>query len=110
MILNKGSYGDLQFFSPDVFEQLLPVSLNQFYPDLDVEWGIGFTNMSRQGADGETILSNLIVGHGSATSAILNVDLEHDIVLTQTRKIAGDFYQKYYHLILKTLEEGLMDY
>lgn len=109
MILNKGSYGDLQFFSPDVFEQLLPVSLNQFYPDLDVEWGIGFTNMSRQGADGETILSNLIVGHGSATSAILNVDLEHDIVLTQTRKIAGDFYQKYYHLILKTLEEGLMD-
>ena len=109
MILNKGSYGDLQFFSPEVFEKLLPVSLNQYYPDLDQEWGIGFTNMSRKGSDGEVLLSEHIVGHGSATAAILNVDLEHGIVLTQTRKIDGKDYSKYLNQVLQAMEEGLMD-
>jgi CubicO group peptidase (beta-lactamase class C family) len=109
MILNRGSYGELQFFSPEVFEKLLPVSLTQFYPELDVEWGIGFTNMSRKGEDGEVLLSDQIVGHGSATSAILNVDLEHGIVLTQTRKIGGKEYHTFYQKVLLALEEGLMD-
>ena len=46
---------------------------------------------------GETrnILSDHVIGHGSATSSILNVDLENKIVISQSRMDEGKLYLEY---------------
>ena len=115
LLLNQGAYGDLKFFSPRTFKQLLPQPLNQYYPDINVDWGIGITWMRHTHPDAgkngrpqdATILGKNMIGHGSATSAILRVDLDHDLVICQTRRRGGKLYDKYLEKFLLTIESGL---
>ena len=115
LMLNRGSYGDLKFFSEETFEKIVPKPLNQFYPGINVEWGIGLTWMRQEsplaGVDGfpedHTILSKNMIGHGSATAAILRVDLDNDLVICQTRRMGGAYYEKYLQKFLLAIEEGL---
>jgi CubicO group peptidase (beta-lactamase class C family) len=115
LLLNKGSYGELEFFSPQTFEKILPEPLNRYYPDINKEWGIGITWMRQTHPDAgkngvpkdATVLSKSVIGHGSATSAILRVDLENDLVITQSRRRGGKAYGKYLVKFLMAIEEGL---
>jgi CubicO group peptidase (beta-lactamase class C family) len=115
LLLNRGSYGDLEFFSSETFTQLLPRPLSQFYPDVHKDWGIGITWMRQAhpsaGTNGvgkdATILSKNVIGHGSATSAILRVDLGNDLVIAQSRRRAGRSYGKYLTRFLTTIDEAL---
>lgn len=115
LLLNKGTYGDKQFFSEDTFEKLLPQPLSKLYPGINVDWGIGLTWMRQQhpeaGKNGvaidETILSKNVIGHGSATSAILRVDLDNDLVIAQTRPMGGKHYEKNLQKLLIAIEDGL---
>ncbi|MCI0513811.1 beta-lactamase family protein [candidate division KSB1 bacterium] len=116
LLLNQGAYGEQRFFSPQTFQQLLPQPLNRFYPGIKLDWGIGLTWMRQTHPDagknglpkGQTILSQNVIGHGSATSAILRVDLDHDLVICQTRRRGGSAYEKYLEKFLLTLESGLV--
>ena len=116
LLLNKGSYGELDFFSPEAFEKLLPQPLNRFYPKIKSEWGIGLVWMrQRHPKAGEndvpadkTVLSRNVIGHGAASSAILRVDLDNDLVITQTRNRAGIAYKKYVVQFLMAIEDGLV--
>jgi hypothetical protein len=115
LLLNKGSYGELEFFSPETFEMILPKPLSTYYPDIDKDWGIGITWMRRKHPDAgkngipkdAAILSKNIIGHGSATSAILRVDLDNDLVIAQSRRRGGKAYDKYLVKFLMAIEEGL---
>ncbi len=115
LLLNKGSYGELRFFSPQTFDRILPGPLNIYYPGIDKEWGIGITWMRQKHPDAgkngvpedATVLSKNVIGHGSATSAILRVDLDNDLVITQSRRRGGRAYGKYLAKFLLTIEEGL---
>jgi len=118
LLLNKGSYGDIRLFSPETFDKLLPESLNKYYPDIhNTEWGIGITWMRQShpdaGKNGKpedfTILSKNVIGHGSATSAILRIDLDNELVISQTRRRAGPFYEQYLEQLLMAIDEGLVD-
>ena len=115
LLLNKGSYGELEFFSPETFEKILPKPLNKYYPGIDKDWGIGITWMRQTHPDAgkngipkdATILSKNVIGHGSATSAILRVDLDNDLVIAQSRRRAGKAYGKNLVKFLMAIEEGL---
>ena len=115
LLLNKGSYGELEFFSPQTFERILPKPLNTYYPDIEKDWGIGITWMRQKhpeaGKNGvpknATILSRNVIGHGSATFAILRVDLDNDLVIAQSRRRAGKAYGKNLVKFLMAIEEGL---
>jgi len=115
LLLNKGSYGELEFFSPRTFEKILPKPLSSYYPGIDKDWGIGITWMRQAHPDAgkngmpedATVLSKNIIGHGSATSAILRVDLDNDLVIAQSRRRAGKAYDKYLVKFLMAIEEGL---
>ena len=116
LLLNKGSYGNLEYFSPETFDKIIPKPLNKYYQGIDFDWGIGLTWMTQNhpdaGSNGlpadATILSKNVIGHGSATSAILRVDLDNDLVIAQSRKIGGKAYEKYLEKLLLTIEEGLI--
>jgi CubicO group peptidase (beta-lactamase class C family) len=115
LLLNRGSYGSYKLFSPEVFEQILPKDLSQFYPGMNWEQGIGLTWMSQNHPDAgknglapdQKLLSPRIIGHGSATSAILQVDLDHDIVITQSRRRGGAHYDAYLTKLLLAIEKNL---
>jgi len=117
LILNKGSYGNSQFFSEKTYNKLLPQKLSEFYPDISMEWGIGMKWMRQShpmaGKDGipqdATILSKNTVGHGAWSSAILRVDLDNDLVIAQTRNTAGKDYDKYLVEFLTAIENGLTE-
>ena len=81
LLLNGGSYGNLQFFSPETLEMILPKDLNEFYPGVNRKWGIGINYQDRNG-----LISDSVLGHGSATSNTFWVVPEHDLVITQTRR------------------------
>ena len=115
LLLNKGSYGELEFFSPRTFEKILPKPLSEYYPEIDKDWGIGLTWMRQAHPDAgkndipknATVLSRNVIGHGSATSAILRVDLDNDLVIAQSRRRGGKAYRKYLVKFLMAIEEGL---
>ena len=117
MMLNRGKYGKREFFSEEVFEQMQPKQLSDFYPGIDVEWGIGITWMRQshpKAGKGEvpkdaTVLSKNMIGHGSATSAILRVDLDNDLFIAQTRRRGGKVYDKYLLEVLTAIEDGLVE-
>ena len=61
--------------------KILPKDLSQFYPGINLEWGVGITWMNQahpeSGNNGipenQKLLSDKVIGHGSATSSIINI-------------------------------------
>ncbi len=116
MMLNRGAYGDKRYFSAETFERLLPELLDEYYPTVSNEWGVGITWMRQPHPDagkngtprGQLVLSENVIGHGAATAAILRVDLDHDLVIGQSRRTAGREYNEHLAKLLMTLEEQLV--
>ena len=116
LLLNRGTYGDRVFFSPETFEKMLPRQLGEFYPEVDMEWGVGLVWMRESHPDmgtdgipaGATLLSENTIGHGSATSAILRVDLDNEIVVAQVRSTAGPKYREFFVQFLQAIHESVM--
>jgi CubicO group peptidase (beta-lactamase class C family) len=114
MVLNKGTYGSLQFFTEETYEKLLPIDLSQFYPDLKQKWGIGMTVMDWKVKDKNTneehfLVSDGIIGHGSATSSILWIIPKEDMIITQSRRRGNRNFGKNYQIMMKVVEKHLID-
>lgn len=104
MLANHGAYGDLRFFSDETFQQMLPQKLDKLLgPDTKVTWGVGLTWFGKHG------LSEKTIGHGSASSCTLRVDLENDLVITMTRQMAGKNFGKYHPKFIEAVTSGLAD-
>jgi len=103
MLLNKGAYGNLRFFSEKTFEQMLPVELSWVSePDPDTPtWGIGIATFRPDGLGRRTF------GHGAASSSFLRVDPEHDLVAVMVRNAAGANYEKHLEQFVSALAEGM---
>ncbi|MHC4311202.1 MAG: serine hydrolase domain-containing protein [Planctomycetota bacterium] len=102
MLANHGSYGNLRFFSEETFEQMLPRKLDKLLgDDTKVTWGIGLTWFGGNG------LSKKTIGHGSASSCTLRVDLENDLVITMTRQTAGKNFGKYHPKFIAAVTGGI---
>jgi CubicO group peptidase (beta-lactamase class C family) len=114
MVLNKGKYGDLQYFSEETYDKIMPVDLNKFFPNIkEIEWGIGITKMvSHEEVENseqkKAILSDKIYGHGSATSSTLHFDTKNNIVIGQSRMSGGKDNGMYYRKMLKIIEKHLL--
>ena len=105
LLLNKGSYGNQQFFSKEVYDQIIPVDLNSFYPDIHQKWGIGITMMNWWLPDeNRFLLSPNIIGHGSATSSVFWVIPDLDMVITQSRRRGNRDFAKYFKKMISIVE------
>ena len=104
MLANHGAYGNLRFFSDETFEQMVPRKLHDLLgDDTDVVWGVGLT-WFREGG-----LSDRTIGHGSASSCTLRVDLERDLVITMTRLTAGKNFREYHPQFIQAVTDGVAD-
>ena len=92
-------YGGKRYFSEETLEKILPKDLKQFYPNLTYykDWdrdrsvGIGTVIQEWKVKDKQTgedryMLSKNVIGHGSATSSQFRIDLDNNIIITQTRR------------------------
>jgi len=117
LLLNKGSYGNLDFFSPETFNKLLPESLSELYGiDTDESRGVGLEWWLRQlhpdaGKNGipadKTILSRRVIGHGAGSGGVFGVDLENDLIIIQTREWPAKDYEQYLSQFLISIADGL---
>jgi len=79
MLLNRGSYGEYEFFSKKSFAKMLPIKLSGIAPGVTAEWGIGLHGP----AGGPTI------GHGGSSGALLHIDLKHDLLYVIAQNTPG---------------------
>lgn len=100
MILNKGAYGDMRFFSEETYAKVLPKRLTESLgEDTKVVWGIGITPMPAEG------LSEQTFGHGAASAAIFRIDPVKGHVIVQTRDVAGAKYEEFNKKFFKRIGE-----
>jgi hypothetical protein len=117
LLANRGRYGDLEFFSPDTFEKLLPVSLDRYCPGTKSVYGLGiyWKPGMKPGAPQESkrredmILSPRTLGHGSLSQCIFRVDLEKNLVITQIRKEGGKQIGEWVPKFLQTVADCVVD-
>ncbi len=122
MLLQKGAYGDWQFFGEKTWQALLPVPLAGLYPKLNgsnVERGIGLEHAwdPEDEVTAPTDAAHLppkklhSVGHGSASTSIYRVDYQHDIVMVAGRMSApdGEAYDRYLHRFVRTLDAAVLN-
>lgn len=102
MLLNRGAYGDMQFFREETFQQMLPQKLTKVLgPDTSVEAGIGCYWMSEKEFGKGTF------GHGAASSADLLISPEKDLVVVMTRNTAGENFGEYHQKFLEAVVEAI---
>ncbi|HPO17073.1 MAG TPA: serine hydrolase [Candidatus Hydrogenedentes bacterium] len=103
MLLNKGAYGNMRFFSEPTYEKMLPRPLSEFWPAIgDVQWGIGTVSMKGPG------LSKSAFGHGAASCATFIVDPENQLVISMTRNTAGPLFQDYQPKFIEVITAGII--
>jgi CubicO group peptidase (beta-lactamase class C family) len=104
MLLNRGTYGNMRFFSEETFEKMLPQPLTKLLgPDTTLQWGIGTVWMGDNGSNERTF------GHGAASAAIFRMDPVNDLIIVQTRNTAGPEYGKYAPRFIKTIVDQIGD-
>ncbi len=118
LLLNRGSYGNRTFFSPETLERFKPIDLKTIYPDVDVSWGMGMVWMPEPVTDAglvdvvpadATVLGMNVLSHNASSGAIFKVDFDNDLVIVQMRDQEGERYKEYTHRFLQAIEAGLRD-
>jgi CubicO group peptidase (beta-lactamase class C family) len=115
-LANRGSYGDLEFITPAIFQSLLPEDLSRRYPATNQVEGIGmhWTPHPRQGhldATGApaTFFSAQTVGHGALSGCIYLADLEHGLIVAQVRQATGPRYGEWVPRFFEAIRTSFRD-
>lgn len=102
MLLNRGAYGEMRFFSEETFERMLPTSLSDL-PGLSQPWpreawGIGVAVMADEFSGAMApyrAFGRNAFGHGAASSSTFVIDPERDMILTVVRNRGGEGFREY---------------
>ena len=104
MLLNRGAYGQMRFFSEETFKKMLPERLTKVLgPETKIEWGIGVTWFKDEGLGAGTF------GHDAASAATLRIDPVNDLVIVMTRNTAGTNFKKYHPQFIASIVDGLAE-
>lgn len=105
MVLNKGAYGNMRFFSEATYEKMLPVKLARYVKFVagDLEWGLGPVWTPEPGFGKKTF------GHGAASSATLRIDPDNQLVVVMCRNAGGAKFGEYHKQFIQLVAEGLVE-
>lgn len=116
-VLNRGSYGKLQFISEKTFERLLPVPItapNRGFVDTEgigIHWmrntKIGATAHSKNPED--WIFSPMTVGHGSFSGCLFVCDLERQLLVVQARRASGPRHGEWAQKLFQAASECVIE-
>jgi CubicO group peptidase (beta-lactamase class C family) len=120
LLLNKGAYGNVRFFSEETFERVIrPRPLKEFFPKIegmgDYKYNLGLNTQEDTREDDNPadnvpparLFSDNSLGHGAASGAILRVDLDKDLVIAVSRFEPGNDYNKYCTRLLTAIVDAV---
>ncbi|HOF87944.1 MAG TPA: serine hydrolase, partial [Armatimonadota bacterium] len=103
MMLNKGAYGNMRFFSEVAWRKMMPTKLTMLLgPDTEVTGGIGCGQWGGPG------LSTNCISHGSASATTLIIDYDNDLIIAMTRNGPGANYSTYHPQYIKTVTDCMV--
>ncbi len=119
LLCNRGSYGKLEFFSPQTFELLMDHPLEEAFPEIEnrgFAYGLGIGHMPQRHPDAgkgdipddRMILSPNIIGHGAGSGTILLVDLDNELVIALSRSQMGPDFSEHTARFLLAVDESLV--
>ncbi|MEQ9408215.1 MAG: serine hydrolase domain-containing protein [Fuerstiella sp.] len=79
---NRGSYGPWEVISPETHESILPTSLQPWFPDLKLRYGIGLQDAVQHLGQGA-------YGHGGGCGTLLAIQPRHNLVFAMVRNAQG---------------------
>lgn len=85
---NRGRYGQWEVISEQTHTAILPKSLKPFFPNLDMEYGIGLQDASQH-------LGPSSYGHGGGCGTLLAVNPRKHLVFAMVRNGQGKDFQKH---------------
>lgn len=102
LVLNRGSYGDKRFFSPERINDFLPSPVGKLAANTpDTRYGLGCVDYDKEPLGPHTY------GHGSAAAATLRICFDKDLIVVMCRNNAGPNFDKYHPLFLKAVAEAV---
>jgi CubicO group peptidase (beta-lactamase class C family) len=114
-LANRGSYGELEFISPQTFEELLPKPLKVDGATQDQGLGLHWIRHLKRNAPPNSsraedfLFSRNTIGHGSFSGCILVVDLDQNLVIAQARKKFTDADSEWYARFFQTVAAALVN-
>ena len=82
LLANHGKYGKWQLFSEETYQQIIPVSLQPWFPELKIKYGIGLQDRSNMLGPGS-------YGHGGGCGTQLIVNPDKHLVFAMVRNNPG---------------------
>lgn len=117
LIVNRGSYGEMEFISPRTFMKLLPEPLR--VPDRNAveDEGIGMHWIRPLKSDApsgskraqDLLFSARTVGHGSLSGCMFVIDLDQQLVITQIRRQCGPRYGEWSARFFNTISGAIVN-
>ena len=87
MLLNRGAYGSMRFFSEETFQKMLPRGSRR---------GIG------------TVGGKNRIYHPAASMAVFSVDLDNELIIVMCRNRPGKVWHDYSSRFIETVNEGMI--
>ncbi len=112
-LANRGSYGELEFISPETFDELLPKPLS--VPGAPESYGLGLQWIRHLKPDAPTdsknpedlLFSPQTIGHGSFSGCIMVVDLQQNLVIVQVRRKFADEDNAWWKRFFQTIAAAI---
>ena len=93
---NHGKYGEQELISEETYRSILPTSLTPYFPDVDLEYGIGFQTKEGHLGPGS-------YGHGGGGGSQIIVDPEKHLVFAMVRNDRGKDFRMHMEGVLALL-------
>lgn len=110
-VANRGSYGGLEYISPETFETLLPQPIRVLDNGYTEDEGLGlhWVRHRKPGADPNSkrpedlLFGPRTLGHGAFSGCVLVVDPDQQLVITQVRRQSsprhGEWSEKFFQTV-----------
>jgi CubicO group peptidase (beta-lactamase class C family) len=95
---NHGKYGERELFSEKTYQAILPTNLSPYFPNIDIEWGIGLQSHKSGLGKGS-------YGHGGGCGTRLLVNPDKHIILAMTRNSIDKESSHYVNKVEEILRE-----
>ncbi len=99
---NRGKYGPWEVISEQTHAAILPTPLKPYFPNIDIDYGIGFQDASQQLGRGS-------YGHGGGCGTLLVVNPEKHLVFAMVRNGQGKDYKQHRLEVTELLRDWIGD-
>jgi len=102
VLANRGRYGNLEVISEKTYDAIVPTQLRPHFPDLNMWYGIGLQDKSRQLGPGS-------YGHDGGCGTRLVINPEKHLVFAMVRNERGKGFKKHRNEAMALLREWIAD-